>query len=111
LSDFFSLLPDFFSDPPSPPPCLLLAPPFIRLCWTAIAGTTAAADAGVARNAAPIHSTTVAPATPNTHRMTHRRRSTAESRSRTAPAHTGRPAASPSYAEYRDMSYDSKGLG
>jgi hypothetical protein len=45
---------------------------------------TAAAEAGVARNADPVHSTTTAPATVSIHRSTSPIRSAADSRSRTA---------------------------
>ncbi|WP_343963125.1 hypothetical protein [Pseudonocardia alaniniphila] len=118
---FFSVL--FFSDapesePPLFPPAGLLLPPFSTPC-PATTGTATAADAGeAARKAAPTHSTTTAPASPRTQRITHSNRSSGDSRSRTtASERTARPAASPSrtdtglMTEAPDDSPDESGQG
>ncbi|MFD1532958.1 hypothetical protein [Pseudonocardia aurantiaca] len=79
------------------PPAGLLMPPFWETCTAATGTATAAAAGDAARNAAPNHSTTTAPARPSTHRTTAHNRSPGESRNRTGTsARTARPAAPPS---------------
>ncbi len=92
---FFS---EFFPEPLLLPASLspegFSLPPFCAPCVTAAAGIVTAAEAGDARKAAPIHSTTTVAARPSNHRSTPSNRWAGESRNRTtASAHTAWPMA------------------